>query len=454
MQFVNQNDSGSVDIGPGMDLIVSILAFVLILVVVLAIEIRQVDTEMESSVSGELYSESQNQVRELTEILSGKNDEIKSLQGQLTNRSPDVEELVSKLRRMEQDLNVAHQIAADKNARILSLEDLIETEIRKEADDYLNTIAKLELDIESTLVANGKLEVAITKANNNFRNVEQQLQSARFENENLQEVNADLQEKKIDMESVIRKANAKLNEIGRLLETVQNEKLELQADNGKLNQQNIKLTKNYDDLQTEFIEILEKMNGLQARLKNEMKRIAISLTDSRDLSFFQTGSSELTIQGRRQLYQLMPKLAEAIYQNDTNTIRIAGHASPEIFLRNRERDKQDLNLELSSQRALTVGYELSKLGIPQRCIAIEGFGRGRSESTKELSPTQTLEKFDEFLSILSGQQLERMKASFPRQRKVQIKVLSEGESQCGSELLSNSVQKAVLNANRALRAQR
>jgi outer membrane protein OmpA-like peptidoglycan-associated protein len=383
VQYGESDEQNDGEMGPGIDLVMSILAFVVMLLAILANEDRIQLAELRSALPAASVAPSTAAHLEADVI-------------EVAARA----DLERQLDTIKSDLDSSQELASKLSHRNTELEEktgaLIVAELIQK-----NRIAELEV-----LLKNDDQEERLRAA------LSEQLAT---KEEELNEALSALTLAESETEQLLADATEKL---------------------ARLEEENQSLNKEISDNEAE-IAAAENLLNVQ---KN---RIAITLNDEQELKIFEVGKSELTTLGRRKLYSLLPHLKHEVITKRSNVLRIAGYASPEYSSGGSDLGDLDRNLALSSERALTIAHELARLGISLRCIAIEAYGRSRSEIAKAmLRPNQDLEAFDEHYRPLSNAEKQRLEASFDKERRVEILTTYEEGGQCAPNWLALQVGRA------------
>lgn len=390
---MNDADVSDVEMGPGMDLVISILAFVMLVLAVLALE-RKI-----SNANSEAKPQS-SEVTEKTDSQAANKREIERLNFLVKAQNEEI-----------------------KNAN----EEKIQAEEKLKNANTLLDINDRDLKFYSKKISEKDGKNAVLT-----------------ENLAISRRRAEILEKKVKAValtlSILRKEKA--------------EAISLLA--YQLRQANDKNKKITDDTDEKVESLNQKIQSLQnllnetnAQLQENSRRIPVELSDSGDLRIFESGKASLTAEGRSRFYRLIPELKRAIDSNQPNVLRVAGHASPERAVK-RGRLNFDNNLQLSAERSLTIAYELASLGVSLRCISIEGHGRSRSPTLKDIHADFGLKGFDIAFAKQNDQLKQRFLRNVAGERRVEVLVTREKEGQCSHKLLTSGVNRADLEARNRL----
>lgn len=418
---MNDSEVNDVEMGPGMDLVVSILAFVILVLAILALE-RKVSNastaaEAPSAAAIEAPDSQEENLREigrLTLLLSSTHEELKYAREGLVGVE---EELVEK--------DKANALLTDNLAEAQQRTSALERKLAQQSEIAAESLMALEKEKADEIAQLGReLNKALELLTETNKKAEGQ--SLQLEDFVSRIASAeDKQAKLADQLQQAREKNQKLSET-------------TGAEVSSLNQQVQALQSLLDEARSQLLE--------------NRRRIPVELSDSGDLRIFEAGKASLTTEGRRRLYQLMPELTRAIALGQPNVLRVAGHASPERMAKG-IRQGFDNNLQLSAERSLTIAYELASLGFSLRCISIEGHGRSRSPTLKGVHADLGFENFD----IEYEKQSRRTKQQFLQrvapERRVEVLVTREREGQCSHALLVSGAQRASAEARSFLSSQ-
>lgn len=444
---MDTHETVDVEMGPGMDLVISLLAFVVLILAILALE-RKVSA---ATVPPEVPP------LELVDPIDPEalRGEISDLNGELARVRGEMSALHAEQEGTQNALNDARGALADAQGELAeargrlaeqsATNGALETEIgqaREEIDDLKGQIAagtegarERQAQIEAETAAEiERLGAQLNEALELLAaaNLESEGVEARLAGEN-EELLGKLFEERARAEIAEEQAGAAaINEekLKDQLGLVEDEKKELLAVAGQLQ---------------------KLLDAANEALREKERRIEVELSDSSDLRIFEQGKATLTPAGREALYgRLVPSLFLAVTNGKPNVLRVAGHASPERMGRGL-RAGVDNNLQLSAERSLTIAYELASLGVPMRCIAVEGHGRARSPTLgKYLRSDVDLDRFDEAFARFTTEQKSDLAQQFPAERRVEVLVTTEKEGQCSSRLLSEGLLGANTEARRRL----
>lgn len=405
MSYTNLNETADEEMGPGMDLVISLLAFVVLVLAVLAVDYR---TELDpETISQTAQSE------------AALNASITSLQSKLDS------------------------VTAARNAEVTKLKAIIAS-LNEESTSASSAAeaqrAELAAKIEEL---KGQLNSAARSASW-FRRQNSDL------NEKIEYLTLRIQTLEIS-EVELEETKALLNTADTSLNTVSQERDQIAALLKLIKSEAFEFRGIIRDLSAEVEDLKQKLALALFELNTQRNRISVTLNDERNLSIFKSNSDKLSGPGRIEFYKLVVNLARKSRQQKTNVIRVAGHASPESRAGPASYRNLDGNLELSSDRALTIAHELANLGIPMRCIVIEGYGRGRSKvASQRVPPSALLSDYNAEFKRLSRTDRYRDDI-FPRERKVDILATSEDQGQCDYVKLRDAIDSAAAEALRALR---
>lgn len=418
---MNDSEVNDVEMGPGMDLVVSILAFVILVLAILALErkVSNASTAAEAPSAAAIEApdpqeENLREIGQLTLLLSSTNEELKYAREGLVGVE---EELVEK--------DKANALLTDNLAEAQQRTSALERKLAQQSEIAAKSLMALEKEKADEIAQLGReLNKALELLTETNKKAEGQ--SLQLEDFVSRIASAeDKQAKLADQLQQAREKNQKLSET-------------TGAEVSSLNQQVQALQSLLDEARSQLLE--------------NRRRIPVELSDSGDLRIFEAGKASLTTEGRRRLYQLMPELTRAIALGQPNVLRVAGHASPERMAKG-IRQGFDNNLQLSAERSLTIAYELASLGFSLRCISMEGHGRARSPTLKGVHADLGFENFD----IEYEKQSRRTKQQFLQrvapERRVEVLVTREREGQCSHALLVSGAQRASAEARSFLSSQ-
>ena len=418
---MNDSEVNDVEMGPGMDLVVSILAFVILVLAILALErkVSNASTAAEAPSAAAIEApdpqeENLREIGQLTLLLSSTNEELKYAREGLVGVE---EELVEK--------DKANALLTDNLAEAQQRTSALERKLAQQSEIAAKSLMALEKEKADEIAQLGReLNKALELLTETNKKAEGQ--SLQLEDFVSRIASAeDKQAKLADQLQQAREKNQKLSET-------------TGAEVSSLNQQVQALQSLLDEARSQLLE--------------NRRRIPVELSDSGDLRIFEAGKASLTTEGRRRLYQLMPELTRAIALGQPNVLRVAGHASPERMAKG-IRQGFDNNLQLSAERSLTIAYELASLGFSLRCISMEGHGRSRSPTLKGVHADLGFENFD----IEYEKQSRRTKQQFLQrvapERRVEVLVTREREGQCSHALLVSGAQRASAEARSFLSSQ-
>lgn len=432
-------DANDVEMGPGMDLVVSILAFVILVLAILALERKisnansegnaRIPTAIEKSASevANLY-----EIERLTGILATTNRELEQAQERLTSAG-------NELKRVE-------ILLGEKDKQLVeALDELVE---KDKANAFI--AENLTHAQGSVQALEGKLGPWSEAAAATVAELDKE------KTDEIARLGSELNEALALLAETSRTSDGQTSQIDDLisqLTEVEDEKARLVGQLTKERAENEQLSETAGAKVNSLNQQVQTLQGLldkaRAQLIENRRRIPVELSDKGDLEIFEQGKATLTAAGRVRLYQLLPKIGLALTQGEPNAIRVAGHASPERMARG-VRQGFDNNLQLSAERSLTIAYELASLGVPLRCITTEGHGRSRSPTLGRINGDLRLEAFD----VEFEKQTEAVKRQFLQsvagERRVEVLVTRESEGQCWHSLLRAGVLQAVTEARSRL----
>lgn len=416
---IETGDDG--EMGPGMDLVISMLAFVVMLLAILAIE-RNLRSKADpvpdpadiAEPSGQIGTELSDMTARLGAALSALDDatvERDEAQADAANLQATVEQRDQDVARLQAIID-ATQTGND-------------TTIGKLAGDLATTQEELQ---EKTAQAQALTQEGIA--------LQEALVGSRAQTRSAQ---VDLR----DAEAALVAAKEEGGLLGSQLVTATARIAQLVTEVDGLNGTIAQLTTDHAlAMETQIaanLVLQEENERLQAALPDPdtpdvQNNVPIVLSDTANLRIFEAGSAKLTAQGEDRLERIVQRILRAVRRDaDVNTLRIAGYASPESYGGQAPYGNLDGNLRLSTDRALTIAHELGVLGVPLHCIVIEGLGRGRSVVGQQV--TDNLNQFDRRLSALPQSQQDALVQQFPGERRVEVLTTVEPDSQCSNRTL-------------------
>lgn len=436
---MDNTDSADIEMGPGMDLVISLLAFVVVILTLLAIE-RKAEVASQALGSANIVS-----------IPAEEYQEFQSSQDISEGRIVEVE---NDLARSQAEANAARDDArAAGIARDLAQSevDALRAEITASANAAIDLgkqsdfLSRREGELTKRLDELGRsLNTALASLAQKERALNGQTERTNKLVEENELLAQKLAVKVLNKESASNAGQQSISEVDNLKRALERQQSENAA---LLEDANAQLSA-FDSRIAQLQQLLDAANE---QLRLQERRIAVNLNDSSDLEVFEQGKANLTPRGRIEMYRLLPGLLNNMALQKTNVVRVAGHASPERMARGIRRGF-DNHLQLSAERALTIAYELASLGVPMRCIAIEGYGRSRSATLQNfLQGSLDLDSFDNIYSKVDSTQRLFWRRSFPKERRVEILATFEKDGQCSYQLLLNGFRKAVTEARSRVR---
>lgn len=432
-------DVNDVEMGPGMDLVVSLLAFVILVLAILALEQKVGNANSEANARLPTAIEKPDpeganlqEIERLTRILATTNRELEQARNKFIGAGNELKRVEILLGEKDKQLIEALDELVEKDkANAFLAENLthsqgsveaLEEKLGTQSEAAATTVAKLDKEKTDELTRLGsELNKALAL---------------------LAETN-----RKSDGQT------SQLDEFISQLTEVEDEKAQLVGQLTKEREENEQLSETagakVDSLNQQVQTLQGLLDEARAQLIENRRRIPVELSDKGDLEIFEQGKATLTAAGRARLYQLLPKISLALTQGEPNVIRVAGHASPERMARG-VRQGFDNNLQLSAERSLTIAYELASLGVPLRCITTEGHGRSRSPTLGRINGNLSLEGFDVEFEKQTEDFRRQFLQSVAGERRVEVLVTRESEGQCWHSLLKAGVLQAGTEARSRL----
>ncbi|MGF1729013.1 hypothetical protein [Photobacterium kasasachensis] len=170
------------------------------------------------------------------------------------------------------------------------------------------------------------------------------------------------------------------------------------------------------------------------------------------LAIFERNQSHVRQQDLPELKKHLMPLYDNIRNNNANVIRIHGYASPEPRFTGVDKNL-DSNMDLSVNRSLTILHALHRLGIPYKCMVVEGYGRNRSRflrnylSQRDMTIAQWdemyLQGFDESLLPAERERLlSQLESMYQLDRRVDLIAAIEANSPCSPAQLTSYLKFA------------
>lgn len=436
---MNDSEVDDVEMGPGMDLVVSILAFVILVLAILALERKASNASFAAETPSptaveetDSKGEKLREIERLTSLLSTTNEELKHAREGLISVEEELKLAKAALREKEKELvtfsgefvekDKANSLLTDDLAQAQKRTNTLEGKLAQQSEAAAASIAILEKEKADEVARLGR---ELSKALALLAETNKKSEGQFLELEDLVSKIAAAEDKQATIANQLQKARE------------ENQKLS-EATGAKVN-----------SLSQQIQALQRLLDEARSQLLENRRRIPVELSDSGDLRIFEAGKASLTTEGRIRLYQLIPELTRAIALGQPNVLRVAGHASPERMAKG-IRQGFDNNLQLSAERSLTIAYELTSLGFSLRCISIEGHGRSRSPTLKGVHADFGFENFD----IEFEKQRKSTKQQFlqrvARERRVEVLVTRESEGQCSHALLVSGAQRASTEARNKL----
>lgn len=437
---MNDSEVNDVEMGPGMDLVVSILAFVILVLAILALERKMNNAESEAlPAPPKIIQEPDTRNKVPFEI-----DKLNAL---IASNSAKLEQASTALLLAEDKLKSFEALLAEKDKQLVqAIEELVEKDKANSLlmDDLTQTQKHTEALKEQ--LGDQNAFSAASLADREKKNADEILRLG-DELTNalalLAATNKKSQEKSLRLDEFVSK-----------MTEVEDEKAQLSDQLRKARQQNQKLSKASGAKVQSLSQQIQSLEGLlkeaEAQLRENRRRMRVELRDRGDLEIFDQGKATLTARGRVQLYgRLIPSLRSAVATGQPNVLRVAGHASPERMARG-IRVGFDNNLQLSAERSLTIAYELASLGVSLRCISVEGHGRSRSPALKLVSPDLGLKEFDAHYDAQNAATKRQFLQRVAQERRVVVLVTREADGQCSPSLLKFGIENANVEARKRL----
>ena len=166
----------------------------------------------------------------------------------------------------------------------------------------------------------------------------------------------------------------RIEELDHQLTVKQEEYLALQKEMGKFRQNSAEAEKLIADLKRRLAEAEKARGGTESGLEGveffQPKGEGVGIRMS-DLVLFDSGSDHLKLQGR----QILDVLAEKL-KNSDKTIRIVGHTDNDPVVKTKAKYPRG-NIQLSTERAISVFEYLKKKGVPEKKMCVMGYGPNR-----------------------------------------------------------------------------
>lgn len=171
------------------------------------------------------------------------------------------------------------------------------------------------------------------------------------------------------------------------------------------------------------------------------------------LSIFARNKAKLEPKDVPLLKNELYPLYLAVTDKRANIIRIHGHASPEPR-RVGASQQLDHNMDLSVERSLAISHALHRLGIPYRCMVVEGYGRNQSPFLNSYLKmnAMSIEDWDRMYlrgydTSLSAEDRDKVRAKleklYQRDRRVNLVATYEPDALCTVDELADSLFEAV-----------
>jgi outer membrane protein OmpA-like peptidoglycan-associated protein len=437
-----------------MDLVISLLAFVVLVLAILALE-RKASTEMVS-------------LKAITEVKDPIQEPAATKETSIPGLKAEIAALLARQEALETQIAQDATDAQSKEATIHASRLLRYVAER----DLLELRASQEEEIQAAVLSFSKANeeqsesYAALQENNKTLKTDQETLEAQHEATlsrlAISESRAgQLQDQIATLSGTIaslRAQNASLSgEVVALADETDKprkeiDRLQQQLDATNREHEDILAAKNQElsDMATQIAALQQQIEGPEGQAQLQENRVPIKLNDSGDLKIFEPGKAVLTAAGRQKLYSLIPSMLTTINRSPTNVVRIAGHASPEP-MEIVEGSRLDRNLLLSAERALVIAYELAALGVPIRCIAIESYGRGRSPTLSNFPGDMALSVYDaQVYSGIPKAQRTEIISLWAKERRVEIMATLEENGQCSPAFLQRGMERAFVEANKAL----
>ncbi|CAM3774457.1 MULTISPECIES: OmpA family protein [Pseudoalteromonas] len=209
------------------------------------------------------------------------------------------------------------------------------------------------------------------------------------------------------------------------------------------------------DAQLEITKLTMQIENLRASPKKQPSIVygdVLELYES-ELAVFERNQARIRQEDLPTLREQLKPLYEKVRMSNANVIRIHGYASPEPRRAGLDHNL-DSNMDLSVERGLTILHAMSRLGIPYKCMVVEGYGRNRSRflssflSQRNITihewDSMYLQGFDQsILPSQRGRLLSELEALYQLDRRVDLVAAIEAASPCSSEELISHFKQVI-----------
>ncbi|TQF67554.1 OmpA family protein [Pseudoalteromonas luteoviolacea] len=170
-------------------------------------------------------------------------------------------------------------------------------------------------------------------------------------------------------------------------------------------------------------------------------------------AIFEKNQARVNNEDLQRLKAELQPLYENVVSDNANVIRIHGYASPEPRFSGADKSL-DSNMDLSVDRSLAILHALYKLGVPYKCMVVEGYGRNRSRflsnylSQRDMTikqwDTMYLQGFDDSLLPAEKERLlSQLEVMYQQDRRVDLIAAIEANSPCSPTQLASYLQTAI-----------
>lgn len=303
----------------------------------------------------------------------GLEKDIESVQRDIKSELEQQQVRIDKLTLKEQELlaNLALEIEIQEQLRI-SFEQIkaekiqLEASMQQQVNQVASTTTELEKELEKQQVQQSSLEQKLTAVSGEKSQLTMQLEVEQNRREHLQQQISEVSGNVGEKEKLLADAKQDVSQLNQQLETTRQEQNLLQDQIEDLNQQRVKDSAHFAELERRLGLELDENRVEIAQLKNQMT--VIKLTDD---VLFSSGSADIKPAGQK----VLSLIAESLNAYPDRAISIEGHTDDEPTSPN---SRYASNWELSASRALSaVNYFQQRSQVDPKRLKLVGYGEFR-----------------------------------------------------------------------------